>query len=190
MTGAVRIVRCSEDISFKKLRTWAGYNTTGIDYLFVTNSPDKFFDGKVNVAQGSWDRDIEALNNIDRIDKVYTNGFTHYYKVEKDHVPKFLGLYRSVAPPQPAGTNVTWTVVAYDQNGGQLKYKFFLSGPSTGYTFTIMQDWSTNNTWVWHTTANDVGYNQVAVHIMNDYDIRLSADNSYDYMAGQRYIIT
>ena len=179
-----------EGISFKKLRTWSGYNTTGIDYLFVTTSPDKFFDGKVNVAQGSWDRDVEGLNNIDRIDKVYTNGFAHYYKVEKDHVPKFLGLYRSATPPQSAGTDVTWTVVAYDQNGGQLKYKFFLSGPSTGFNFTVVQDWSTNNTWVWHTTANDVGYNQVAVHIMNDYDIRLSADNSYDYMAGQRYIIT
>lgn len=179
-----------EGMSFKKLRTWLGYNSSGIDYLFVTNSPDKFSNGKVNVDEESWNRDIGSLNNIDRIDKVYTNGFVHYYKVDKDHVPKFIGLYRSISPPQPAGTDVTWTVVAYDQNGGQLKYRFFLTGPSTSYNPTIVQDWSTNNTWVWHTTASDKGYNQIAVHIINDYDIRLSADNSYDYMAGQRYVIT
>ena len=179
-----------DGINFKKLRTWEGYNTTSIDYLFVTNSPDKFFNGKANVDAESWNRDIRSLNNIDRIDKVYTNGFVHYYKVDKDHVPKFTGLFRSIPPPQPAGTDVTWTVVAYDQNGGQLKYRFFLIGPSTNYNATIVQDWSTNNTWVWHTTASDKGYNQIAVHIINDYDIRLSADNSYDYMAGQRYVIT
>jgi hypothetical protein len=67
--------------------------------------------------------------------------------------------------PQPAGTAITWTAAATDPDGDTLYYRFWLKGPATGNSWTIMQDWSTDNTWMWYTNSADVGDTVISVWI-------------------------
>ncbi len=59
--------------------------------------------------------------------------------------------------PQYTGTVITWTAVASDPENDPLLYKFFLSGPGTGDQWTEETKWVSGNTWVWTTSAKDVG---------------------------------
>ena len=67
--------------------------------------------------------------------------------------------------PQPAGTAIGWTASATDPDGDTLYYRFWIRGPSTGYSWRIMEDWSTVNTWTWHTTSADIGGTDISVWI-------------------------
>ncbi|RJS73754.1 hypothetical protein CW714_02620 [Methanophagales archaeon] len=67
--------------------------------------------------------------------------------------------------PQPAGTAIEWTASATDPDGDMLYYRFWIRGPSTGNSWTIMRDWSTDNTWIWHTTSADIGDTDISVWI-------------------------
>ena len=69
------------------------------------------------------------------------------------------------AEPQPAGTSITWVAYAEDPDGDTLYYRFWIRGPSTGYSWAIMQDWSTDNTWTWHTASADIGDTDISVWI-------------------------
>ena len=55
--------------------------------------------------------------------------------------------------PQSAGAAITWTASATDPDGDPLYYLFRLKGPSTGNSWQIMRDWSTDNTWTWYTSS-------------------------------------
>lgn len=48
--------------------------------------------------------------------------------------------------PQLAGTTIKWTASATGPDGDPLYYQFRLKGPATGNLWTIMRDWSTDNT--------------------------------------------
>jgi len=67
--------------------------------------------------------------------------------------------------PQPAGTSITWVAYAEDPDGDTLYYRFWIRGPSTGNSWTIMQDWSTVNTWTWQTSSADIGNTDISVWI-------------------------
>ena len=67
--------------------------------------------------------------------------------------------------PQVAGSSVTWTATAIDPDGDRIYYRFWLKGPSTGNAWKDMTGWTASNRWTWHTTASDVGNNQVNVWI-------------------------
>ena len=66
---------------------------------------------------------------------------------------------------QPAGTTIKWTASATDPDGDRLYYRFWLRGPAAGNSWQIKRDWSTANTWTWHTTSSDVGDNDISVWI-------------------------
>ncbi len=67
--------------------------------------------------------------------------------------------------PQPAGTAIEWTASATDPDGDTLYYRFWIKGPSTGYSWKTMRDWSTDNTWTWYTTSADIGDTDISVWI-------------------------
>lgn len=66
---------------------------------------------------------------------------------------------------QPAGSTITWIAKASDPENDIIFYKFLLKGPSTGGQMIEQVGWSTNNTWTWIPSSNDVGDNQIEVWI-------------------------
>jgi hypothetical protein len=50
---------------------------------------------------------------------------------------------------------------------GPFEYDFWLNGPGTAGVWQLVQDYSNASTWVWNTTALDVGASRVAVHVRN-----------------------
>ena len=86
---------------------------------------------------------------------------------------------------QPAGTTIKWTASATDPDGDQLYYRFWLRGPATGNLWQIKRDWSTANTWTWHTTSSDVGDNDISVWIRDGHHASTSSKDLekivYDY---------
>lgn len=73
------------------------------------------------------------------------------------------------AGPQIYGTTITWKAASSDPNGDIIYYRFLLSGPSTSYSWKIIQDWSTSNTWTWRTSSLDMGDNTVRVQVRDIY---------------------
>ncbi len=83
----------------------------------------------------------------------------------------------SPAPPQGIGTPITWTATA---SGGiaPLQYKFYLYNVSTGWT--ILQDYSSLNTWTW--TPTQAGQYAVQVWVRN-----AGSTANYDAWKGSGY---
>jgi hypothetical protein len=67
--------------------------------------------------------------------------------------------------PQSAGATIKWTASATDPDGDTLYYRFWMKGPATGNSWTIMQEWSTDNTWTWYTSSADIGDTDISVWI-------------------------
>jgi tripartite motif-containing protein 71 len=67
--------------------------------------------------------------------------------------------------PQYNGTAITWTAAATDPDGDTLYYQFWIRSPSTGNSWTIKRDWSSANTWTWHTCPADIGDTDIRVWI-------------------------
>jgi transglutaminase-like putative cysteine protease len=63
--------------------------------------------------------------------------------------------------PKEAGTTVTWTAEASDPENDLLLYRFLIRG-------NIVSQWSTDSSWTWSTTQDDVGDNQVEVQVRDD----------------------
>jgi hypothetical protein len=72
--------------------------------------------------------------------------------------PRLISLTSDKPSPQEAGTAITWTAEAKDQDNDQIFYNFFLNGdPITG--------WTKDDTWIWTTTDRDIGENQIEIHV-------------------------
>lgn len=72
------------------LQQWNGSGHTGINYLFLTATPPKYYydllvNGQWKLSPQNatqWSGGIAAIdNNATGIDKIYTNGYVYYYKV-------------------------------------------------------------------------------------------------------------
>jgi hypothetical protein len=71
------------------LQQWNGAGHTGINYLFLTATPPKYYyehllNGQWKLSpQNStqWGGRIKVIDNSAGVDKIYTNGYTYYYKV-------------------------------------------------------------------------------------------------------------
>ena len=77
-------------------------------------------------------------------------------------------------PESKPGEVITWTACAIDPEGDPLQYRFLLSGPGTGRTFTVMQGWQTAYypncpTWIWTPDEQDQGLNDIKVEIRDGY---------------------
>ena len=95
-----------------------------------------------------------------------------------DMTPVINVITSDLSTPQTAGTKITWTADAMDPDGDTLLYRFLLSGPRTGNEWHEVQGWGSSNTWIWDTTAKDVGEkNQVAVEVR---DGKHDGEESYD----------
>jgi hypothetical protein len=74
--------------------------------------------------------------------------------VKSNEPPKLISLTSDKPSSQDAGTAITWTAEAKDLDNDQIFYMFFLDdNPVT--------KWTTDNKWVWSTTENDIGENQI-----------------------------
>ena len=78
---------------------------------------------------------------------------------------------------QNAGTRITWVAYAEDPEEDTRYYRFWIKGPATDNSWQIKQDWSTNNIWVWNTTATDIGNTDISVWIRDGYH---TPTNKYD----------
>jgi hypothetical protein len=72
------------------LQQWNGAGHTGINYLFLTATPPKYYynhlvNGQWKLSPQNatqWSGGIGAIDNhATGVDKIYTNGYTYYYKV-------------------------------------------------------------------------------------------------------------
>src|ERR1035437_6824876 len=72
------------------LQQWHGAGHTGINYLFLTATPPKYYyehllNGQWKLSPQNatqWSGGINAIDNSAAgVDKIYTNGYTYYYKV-------------------------------------------------------------------------------------------------------------
>ncbi|MGZ4863895.1 MAG: hypothetical protein ACXV5H_00290 [Halobacteriota archaeon] len=80
------------------LQMWNGSGHTGINYLLITATPEKFyyehlFNGNFKLSSQNamlWQKRVAAIDNgaqatiknyTNSYDKIYTNGFSYYYKV-------------------------------------------------------------------------------------------------------------
>ncbi|NPU88316.1 hypothetical protein [Methanothrix sp.] len=88
--------------------------------------------------------------------------------------------------PQDAGVVVRWTVNAFDPDGDVLEYMFLLKGPATGDSWKDMTGWINETRWVWRTSDNDIGTNEIEVRVRDGYD---DLDDGYDAKETARYII-
>ena len=91
--------------------------------------------------------------------------------------PQVTSLTASPAPPQAAGTPITWTATA---TGGiaPLQYKYWLYDASSGWTMT--RDFSTSNTWTW--TPAQAGQYAIQVWVRN-----AGSTANYDAWNGSGY---
>ena len=86
--------------------------------------------------------------------------------IPRPNLPPVITSFGSSLPsPQYAGSTVIWSATAIDPEGYQVYYRFMLNGPSTGYTWRVVQDWSLSNAWTWRTSDIDIGRSQVIVQV-------------------------
>lgn len=79
--------------------------------------------------------------------------------------PQITDLVPDTASPQAPGSTIVWRAEATAPQMDQVRYKFLLRGPSTEGAMIDQTGWTSNNTWVWETGADDVGQNEVEVRI-------------------------
>jgi hypothetical protein len=155
------------------------------------NAFDSCIATKINSIENGYISTTSEIDNIARGNKegyvnftteVYNNSVSYHKPIiylpqsnfdnEFSHSnsnlpPTAEGLTPNPASPQEVGAMVTWTATASDPENDPLYYKFLLNGPSTGEKWTIMQDFSTKNTWTWNVKDNDIGSSDVSVLIMD-----------------------
>jgi hypothetical protein len=88
-----------------------------------------------------------------------TYGKTPLKLPEKQNKPPMLiRLIPDKADPQEVGASITWTANAKDLDRDQILYRFFINDEPT-------TNWSNDNKWIWPTTEDDIGKNQIEVRI-------------------------
>lgn len=76
-----------------------------------------------------------------------------------------ISLLPDKSSPQDASTIINWTAEALNFNNDTIFYRFLLEGPSNGNTWCDMTGWISDNHWIWKTSANDSGLNEVKVQV-------------------------
>jgi len=88
------------------------------------------------------------------------------FKLTRSNLPPAVYfLYSDRPSPQLAGSWVRWRAAAYDPEGDQILYRFFVRGQSTGGAWQDMTGWTRSSSWVWRTTNRDSGFDQVSVWV-------------------------
>ncbi|MCX6672245.1 MAG: hypothetical protein NTY37_00485, partial [Methanothrix sp.] len=116
----------------------------------------------------------------------YDSALGASYLLTPNEPPKLTALLPDKESPQSAGTAVEWTATANDANKDLILYRFWLQGPSTGYTWKIVQDWSIKNHWTWTNAPTDAGSYRVFVYAR---DGKHAPATGYDSAVGQDYAL-
>ena len=74
-----------------------------------------------------------------------------------------LSLYPSAASPQPAGTEIVFTAVAFPAE--RLEYRFLVEGPGTGNQWRDMTGWTSRNSCSWRPSNQDAGVSTMKVQV-------------------------
>ncbi len=82
--------------------------------------------------------------------------------------PQIISLMPDLPSPQEEGTPVTWRVSAVDADGDSLQFRFLHSGP--GADWVDKTGWIDSDSWIWTSTENDVGINEVKVFVRDGPD--------------------
>ncbi len=101
--------------------------------------------------------------------------------------PVAKGLTADQEGPLAAGSSVFWTGDAFDSDGDELYYQFWLNGPMTGNAWKPMTTWSKNNTWTWETSSIDIGINVIDMRIR---DGRHAPPWNHDSHISAEYVIS
>ena len=120
-------------------------------YYYHGSSLDGFWLEEPMAGRGLW---MASHRGPDR----YSRGWYNQPPVATDLRP-------DNPSPLVAGSSVTWTARATDPDGDPILYKFWLNGPSTGWTWQDMTGWTANNRWTWMTSLSDAGTSQVSVSV-------------------------
>ena len=116
--------------------------------------------GDTDISVWILDGHHAPYDNYDLEKKCYS------YTIKSVNKPPYYGiLVPTRTEPQRAGTSITWVAYAEDPEGDTRYYRFWIKGLGTSNSWEIKQDWSTDNIWVWHTTAADIGNTDISVWI-------------------------
>ena len=122
-------------------------------------------------SPSGWDDDAGALFTV----------------LRQNQPPTLISLKPDKPSSQVAGTPIKWTAVASDPDREPVFYKFWLTGPSTGNVWTVVQDWSTKNQWTWASSGYDSGAYTVYVYAR---DGKHNPATGYDSALGASYLLT
>lgn len=143
----------STDYSWKVVRDWTSSST----WTWFTDAEDA----------GEYDLAVYVRDGYHQTEGRYDDiaGYKGYQltRAKANQAPVIVSLSSNWPDPQVSGTAVTWTVSAFDNDGDSLYYRFWLKGPSTGYAWKMVRDWSNVEYWTWFTSSEDVGDSQIAV---------------------------
>jgi hypothetical protein len=81
--------------------------------------------------------------------------------------PSIVSLVADPGSPQRPETNVVLICEATDPNDHEILYRFWLKGPATADRWQDMTNWTRKNSWTWKPSAEDVGANQIKVHVID-----------------------
>ncbi len=76
----------------------------------------------------------------------------------ENRTPVINGFAADKSSPQYSGTWITWTVEAGDPDNDEIFFRFFLNNDP-------VTEWTSDNKWVWNTTDDDLGENQIEIQI-------------------------
>jgi hypothetical protein len=79
---------------------------------------------------------------------------THNYKNNKNI--SILAIQADKSSPQEIGTVIIFTAESDDPNNNDLEFKYYLNGQA-------ISDWNSDRIWIWNTTDNDIGSNQIEI---------------------------
>ena len=108
------------------------------------------------------------------------------YQLTPNEPPKLTALAPDKKSPLSAGTAVKWTATATDANKDPILYRFWLTGPTTGNAWKVVQDWSTKNQWTWTNAPTDGGSYRVFVYAR---DGKHAPATGYDSAIGLDYVL-
>ena len=78
------------------------------------------------------------------------------YVLKSNHPPTSIAVTPDKFSPQPPGSVINWTASAYDPDGDELYYRFWLLKPGETQE-TMVRDWDTSNMWKWNTDGLQEG---------------------------------
>ena len=115
------------------------------------------------------------------------------FNITLNYPPTCIALMPNISyQPQINGTNITWKACAFDPEGDELWFRFWLDGPRTGGIGNpaIVQNWSKSNVWIWETNGSDVGDNLIYADVRDCHHANNFTVPEYDLYERMWYWIT